>query len=154
MKYQTNLFEIAEIRSSRRLLWMAVLFTILALFGQPSARASCPTITLTPSSGALPAGEVGCCRSAVTFSASGGKSPYTFTQVSGTLPPGIGLTGGTLSGICYGRNTYNFCVKATDANGCNGTNCYSLTISCPTTTLNPSPGALPSGRLNSVYSEP
>src|ERR1035441_1246542 len=59
MKCQTNLFEIAEIRSSRRLLlWMAVLFTILALFGQFSARAQgCPPITLNPSS--LPSGTEG-----------------------------------------------------------------------------------------------
>ena len=107
---------------------------------------NCATITL----GSLPGGTAGQFYNS-TITASGGEGSYSFVTNSGMLPPGITLSsGGTLSGTCYERNTYNFCVVATDGNGCKGTNCYSLTIGCPAITL--SPGSLPSGVEGSSYS--
>ncbi|ABQ25318.1 LamG-like jellyroll fold domain-containing protein [Geotalea uraniireducens] len=48
----------------------------------------------------------------------GGKTPYTFTIVSGTLPPGLGLSAsGTLSGASTTVGTYSFTVRVLDATG-------------------------------------
>ena len=155
MKCQTNLFEIAEIRSSRRLLlWMAVLFTILTLFGQSSARAQC-NITISPSS--LPAGTVGCSYSGVTFSASGGIAPYTFGVFGSPSTDGLSInsSSGVLSATALnGTGSFTIVVTARDTNNCTGYKTNTLTVNCPTTTLTPSPGALPSGTVGSPYSKP
>jgi hypothetical protein len=53
-----------------------------------------------------------------TVSATGGWSPYSFARISGTLPPGTTLaSNGTLSGTPNTAGTYNFTVRATDADG-------------------------------------
>src|ERR1035441_6815747 len=155
MKCQTNLFEIAEIRSSRRLLlWMAVLFTILTVFSQSSARAQC-NITISPSS--LPAGTVGCSYSGVTFSASGGIAPYTFGVFGSPSTDGLSInsSSGVLSATALnGTGSFTIVVTARDTNNCTGYKTNTLTVNCPTTTLTPSPGALPSGTVGSPYSKP
>ena len=59
----------------------------------------------------------------------GGTSPYTFITPPGTLPPGIILSpDGLLSGIPILPGTFTFTVQATDANGCMGTQEFSITI--------------------------
>ncbi len=50
---------------------------------------------------------------AVLMLASGGVIPYTWTQVSGTLPPGIALNGPYLSGTPTTPGTYNFRLRVT-----------------------------------------
>ncbi len=80
---------------------------------------ACPTITL---SGTYPGGAVGTPYSSNAVTASGGASPYTYGQTSGTLPPGLTLaTNGTLAGTPTTCGDYTFTVTATDANGCVGT---------------------------------
>ncbi|HMZ18161.1 MAG TPA: putative Ig domain-containing protein [Blastocatellia bacterium] len=65
-----------------------------------------------------------------TLTASGGMSPYAFTIVAGALPNGLNLaSGGVLSGAPTANGTFNFAVKAMDANGCTGTLIFNLTIS-------------------------
>jgi hypothetical protein len=75
----------------------------------------------------------------VTFSASDGASPYTFSH-GGSLPTGLSLnsTTGVLSGTVTGETgAYAINVTATDTNGCFITNNYDLVISnCPTITIN------------------
>ena len=44
-----------------------------------------------------------------------GTAPYTFEHVGGTLPPGLEVSGSTLSGIPTTPGTYNFTLKVTDA---------------------------------------
>ena len=77
----------------------------------------CPTITLTP--GTLPDGTEGIAYS-VTFTASGGTAPYTFSAT--TLPAGLTLDSatGVLSGTPTTAGAYAFDVTATDLNGCQG----------------------------------
>src|SRR5208282_212732 len=131
----------------------AVLFAILTLFGQSSAQASCPTITLNPA-GTLPAGTAGCAYSGVTISASGGKSPYRYSLTGNSDGLSINPSSGALSALLLSEpGTFNFTVTATDTNNCTGSTNYTLTVNCPTATLFPSPGALPSGTVGSVYSE-
>lgn len=73
-----------------------------------------PTITLSPASGALPGGSVGTAYSQ-SFTAGGGTSTYAYARTVGTLPPGLTLTGGTLSGTPTTTGTFNFDITATDS---------------------------------------
>ena len=53
----------------------------------------------------------------VTLSASGGQSPYTWSQSGGFLPPGVVFANNTLSGTPNAAGTYSFQIKALDVNG-------------------------------------
>ncbi len=97
--------------------------------------ASVPIITVTPTS--LSNGTVGQSFTQ-NFSASGGMGPYTFTQISGTLPTSVTLqTNGTFTGTPEQSGTFTFTVKATDKNGCMGTVTIVWRVFCPTITLSP-----------------
>ncbi|MFN8001987.1 MAG: LamG-like jellyroll fold domain-containing protein [Acidobacteriota bacterium] len=108
----------------------------------------CP-VTVNPAT--IPNGTVGTVYSQ-TFTATGGTGPYTFARVTGTLPPGLTLaTGGALTGTPTAAGTYNFTVQATASNGCTGSRSYSLTIGCPTVTVNPA--TIANGAVGTVYSQ-
>lgn len=97
---------------------------------------NCPTITLSPGS-PLPGGTAGTAYSQ-TITASGGVGTYTFAVTAGALPAGIALsTGGALTGTPTVTGPFTFTVTATDANGCTGSQAYSLTIACPTISITP-----------------
>src|SRR5207245_1972467 len=86
----------------------------------------CPTITLSPAT--LPSGTVGVTYSQ-TITASGSASSYTFALSSGILPAGLTLaSGGALSGTPTAAGSSTFTVTATDAQGCTGSQSYTLTI--------------------------
>jgi hypothetical protein len=112
-----------------------------------SALVNCPTITIAPAT--IPNGTVGVAYGPVTITASGGTAPYTFSIISGALPPGLTLTAaGILSGTPTTQGTFTFTVRATDATGCLGERLYTLIINvttCPTITVNPAtlPAAVP-----------
>jgi hypothetical protein len=94
------------------------------------------SITLTPSNATLAAGTVGVAYGGVTFTATGGTAPYTYTY-TGTLPPGLTLSA---SGLLSGTPTtaggpYSFTVVATDSESVTGSNTYSLTINMGTATV-------------------
>lgn len=65
--------------------------------------------------------------------ATGGTGPYTYTVVAGTLPTGTSITGDTISGTPTddggGSKEFDFTIQATDANGCTGTQEFSITVS-------------------------
>src|SRR3990172_2928361 len=54
-----------------------------------------------------------------TLAAAGGKTPYSWGVIAGTLPTGLGLAGGTgvVSGTPTATGTWNFTVQATDSGG-------------------------------------
>ena len=84
-----------------------------------------PTIT---TSSPLPAGKVGATYSQ-TLAATGGAAPYTWAQVSGSLPAGLTFTtNGTISGIPSAGTTANFRVRVTDALGKFSENGFVLTV--------------------------
>ncbi|MBL8167513.1 MAG: putative Ig domain-containing protein, partial [Acidobacteria bacterium] len=109
------------------------------------------TITVNPPT--LPQGQTGQ-GYGQTFTASGGAGPYSFAVSAGALPSGLtlGPSSGVLAGFPTTPGTFNFTIKATDANGCFGWRVYSVTITgCPTITINPS--SLPNGVVNIGYSQ-
>ena len=62
------------------------------------------------------------------LSASGGQPPYTWST-SGALPPGLALSGSTISGIPTTAGTFNFSVTARDANGASSQSAsFSVTV--------------------------
>src|SRR5262249_47728612 len=79
----------------------------------------------------------------------GGLAPYSFTLVSGSLPPGVTLstTSGILSGTPTTAGTFVFTVRATDstsaANGgpFTGSHTYSLTVAPSIVWVSPLAGA-------------
>jgi hypothetical protein len=87
-----------------------------------------PTLALSPTAGALPAGTVDTAYSQ-TVTASNGTAPYSYAVTSGTLPSGLTLSGaGELSGTPDTDGAYSFDVTATDTYGATGTASYSLAI--------------------------
>jgi hypothetical protein len=91
----------------------------------------CPTFTITPAS--LPAATQYTPYVGVTFSTTGGNSPYAYTLASGALPSGMTLiTGGVLSGTpTSGPGTYTVRVRSTDLYGCSDEKDYTLQVNCP-----------------------
>lgn len=113
----------------------------------------CPIITVNPAT--LPNGEVGILYNAAV-TAAGGVGPYTFAVTSGSLPPGVTMTGaGVIAGTPTTAGTFNFTITATDtSSGCLGSRAYSVVIAaagCPVITL--SPASLPPGAIGAAYSQ-
>jgi hypothetical protein len=83
-------------------------------------------------------------------SVSGGLDPYTWVLVSGALPPGLTLSASTssiqiITGTPTTLGTYNFQLKATDANKKDAAVDLSITV-------NPLTACLLSGQYATVYS--
>jgi len=89
------------------------------------ASVGCPVITLSPTT--LPPAVPQSFYSQ-TVTASGGTAPYTFTVVSGSLPPALTLNPvtGLISGTVFQFGIFNFTIQATDSLGCIGTRQYTL----------------------------
>jgi hypothetical protein len=97
---------------------------------------ACPVVTLSPAT--LTAPTVGTAYSQ-TLNASGSTTTFTYAVSSGTLPAGLGLdtSTGVLSGTPTSSAAATFTITATAANGCNGSQTYTITPVCPTITLAP-----------------
>lgn len=92
-----------------------------------SITTTCPTISVLPAT--LPDGDTSAAYNA-TLTGSGGAAPYSFAVTTGSLPPGLSMdSGGSISGTPSSAGTFPFTVTATDANGCTGTQGYSIAVS-------------------------
>ncbi len=114
--------------------------------GESNAFQQCPVITVSPAS--LPSGRVGQVFSA-NVTASGSVGPYTFSRVSGTLPPGVSLSPtGSLSGTPTTAGRFSFVIRAADRSGeCSGQREYAITVEgCSTITV--SPGTIQTARVS------
>jgi uncharacterized protein YhjY with autotransporter beta-barrel domain len=115
---------------------------------------SAPTLALTPPSGSFnPAYGAPYVQ---TFTASGGTGPYTYAA-TGSLPPGITLSGDTLSGTPTLPGTFAFTITATDT-GSTGTGApftiaqnYTINISAPTIVV--APASLPDPVAGTAYAQ-
>lgn len=94
-------------------LWVIALALWLAAAGLLANTGSvhAATLTITPSGGSDPA-RVGSAWSR-TYTISGGTAPYS-CSVRGQLPPGLSLSGCTVSGTPTDFGTYNFTIDAQD----------------------------------------
>jgi uncharacterized protein (TIGR03437 family) len=68
---------------------------------------------LTITTASLPTAKIGAPYS-TTVSVAGGVPPYTWTQPSGSLPPGISRADGEFSGTPTEAGTFSFTIKASD----------------------------------------
>ena len=108
-----------------------------------------PPLVITTAS--LPAGTVGASYSQ-TLAATGGVSPYTWSVV-GSLPSGLTLNAGVLSGIPSTPGTATITFKATDSAGTPVSTTATLSL-----TINPAPlsittASLPAGTVGVSYSQ-
>jgi hypothetical protein len=62
------------------------------------------------------------------LSISGGTSPYSVVVASGSLPPGISLSGLTLNGTPNLVGTYSFALTVTDTNGLASTQSFQIVV--------------------------
>ncbi|GFO56943.1 hypothetical protein GMSM_39500 [Geomonas sp. Red276] len=70
--------------------------------------------SLAVSTSTLPAGTVGTAYSQ-TLTATGGTSPYSWSIPTGTLPAGLNLSSGVISGTPTTAGTSTFTVQVTDS---------------------------------------
>ncbi|MBK8094115.1 MAG: putative Ig domain-containing protein [Verrucomicrobiaceae bacterium] len=107
----------------------------------------CPIISVSQTT--LPSATNGVAYN-YTLTASGGQDPYTFSVVSGTLPPGITMS---TTGVFTGTSTTNgnsvFTIRVTDALGCNNETTIRLAV-CPPFSITTA-SSLPTGTEQAVY---
>lgn len=108
----------------------------------------CPSIMIEPVT--LPSATNGVAYTH-SLAASGGTAPYSYTIVSGSLPSTMSMNGaGVITGTSGTNGSYNFTVRATDAQGCQGTATLRLAVCPPFNITTASP--LPAGTQDVVYS--
>ena len=125
--------------------------------------ASFPTITPTTATPPfiLPDGTAGVVYNTQTITASGGTGTLTMTYAitSGAIPPGLTFTVNnngnnstlTITGTPTASGEISFTVTASDTNGDQATEDYTLTVNAGIVQLNPT--SLPSGIVNSAYNQ-
>lgn len=112
---------------------------------------ACPTVTLSPNT--LPEGRTGTTYQQTLTAAGAVGGTLSFAVSTGALPPGLTLnaTTGALSGTPTQTGTFTFTIRASTTGSCSGTREYTLTITCPTVTLNPN--TLPAATVGATYNQ-
>jgi sugar lactone lactonase YvrE len=96
--------------------------------GTVASISDCPTALSLSVPNPLSSGTLSTAYS-TTLTATGGQTPYTFSLLSGTLPPGLLLSSsGTVSGTPTTGGLYSFTVKVTDNVGATATASTSITV--------------------------
>ena len=109
----------------------------------------CPVITITPAS--LSNGIVGTAYNQA-LTATGGTGPYTWAVTSGSLPAGLGISGGAITGTPSAATaSASFTITATDVNGCPGSIAYTMSTSCPAMGITPVAAQLADGLVGTPY---
>jgi hypothetical protein len=102
----------------------------------------------------LASGQVGSAYSA-TVTATGGKTPYSWSLSSGALPNGLTLSGaGQISGTPTGAGTSSFTVKVIDSSApaLSATKSLSITVAAVAASLQITTTSLADGQVSSSYS--
>ncbi len=82
-----------------------------------------------------------------TLTGTGGTSPYTFSVTAGSLPTGLSLASGVISGTPTAAGTFNFTVTTTDNLSASGSQSYSIVINSAVAV---SPSTLPNWTVNAT----
>ncbi len=100
----------------------------------------------------LPGGAVGASYSA-TLAATGGVSPYSWSVVSGQLPPGLSLqaTTGQISGTPTQAGAFSFTIQVRDSSLQTATRAFTINIATGTVPLQITTSGLPTAILQSPY---
>ncbi|MHC4714654.1 MAG: putative Ig domain-containing protein, partial [Planctomycetota bacterium] len=108
---------------------------------------------LAVTTSSLPDGQIDVAYSE-TLAATGGVTPYTWSVVSGSLPPGLSLNSSTgeISGTPTTGGTSNFTVEVTDAQTPADSDQQALSIYVPDD-LAVTTSSLPDGQIDVAYSE-
>jgi len=93
-------------------------------------------VVISVSPGALPNAAYNTSYTQV-LSATGGTGPYAFALHSGALPTGMSISNGQVSGTPTQSGTFNFVVRATDANAIASTQAFSLVVMPPSIAVTP-----------------
>lgn len=88
---------------------------------------------------------------AQALSATGGAEPYAFALHSGLLPTGMSISNGQISGTPTQSGTFNFVVRATDANAIASTQAMTLVVTPPAIVV--APPTLPAGTVGLPYTQ-
>jgi streptogramin lyase len=107
--------------------------------------------TLTIVTASLAAGNVSYNYDETVF-ASGGTLPYTWRIDSGSLPAGVSLAAGRISGTPTKAETSTFTVRVTDGGGASVTHDYSIVVHAASSSLAIAPMDLPPGTVGEYYS--
>ncbi len=133
----------------------AYTFTVAAenTAGTGAASASSPAVTpvTNPSitTTSVPGAEVGVGYSQ-TLQTTGGTAPVSWAVTTGSLPPGLQLTGGVLTGTPTTAGSTTFTVTATDADQVSAAHTYTIGVSAdPTITTS----TVAAGDSGSAYSQ-
>ncbi len=115
--------------------------------GEIYSASAAPALTMLT----LPDGQVGAAYPATTLIGIGGSgAPYQIALASGILPPGLTLSGATLSGTPTANGAYPIGLRVTDS--LNNSTVVTLTIRIGAALTITSPYNLTSGALNRPYS--
>lgn len=101
----------------------------------------------------LPAGAVAT-PYAQTLAAAGGAAPYAYSLSGGVLPPGLALSGATISGTPTAAGAYTFTLRLTDAAGAETWQTFRLTVYPPGATalrVTVAASPLPAGTAGAAY---
>ncbi|MBI2685966.1 MAG: putative Ig domain-containing protein [Acidobacteria bacterium] len=110
-----------------------------------------PSLSISPDT--LPNGRVNQAYSA-GFSGSGGTPGYTFGLAGGSLPPGLVLSGSSLSGTPSADGTFRFTINVTDSAGRVAGNAYSVVIEPALTPLSVTPSSIaPTAQVGQPFSQ-
>lgn len=86
------------------------------------------------------------------FSGVGGTAPYTYSVVTGSLPPGIFISpNGQISGTATASGSYPLTIRITDSTGATATSTTTLTVGTGSS-LTITSAALPTARTGQPYS--
>ena len=100
-----------------------------------SIAVSCPTIAVNPATLPNPVSGLPYTQS---LTGTNGIAPYFFQITSGALPTGLTLgSRGQISGTPRALGSFTFVVQVQDANGCVGTQSYTVSVACPTLSMAP-----------------
>ena len=107
-----------------------------------------PALAITTST--LPGGQVGVTYSQ-TLQASGGTAPYTWSISAGSLPQGLILSAGQISGTPTAAGNASFTVKVTDTGSASATKALSINIAANPVII--TTASLPAGQVGVPYSQ-
>jgi len=97
----------------------------------------------------LPNGTVGVLYSQ-TLIAAGGTAPYGWAVTFGSLPPGLNLVTGQITGTPTSAGTFSFTVRVTDSAAATATSALSITVA---TALSVTTSSLANGSVGVAYSQ-